>query len=274
MTRSARTWRRSATPARGPPTSRGSCWPSGAGRCCTPESIDLGAVVAGIQKMLGRVIGEHVHLVTDLQPDAWLIRADRGQVEQVLVNLAVNARDAMPAGGGSSVSTANVRVSEAEARRHPEGAARRLRPAAGGGHRRRDDPGGPGPGLRALLHHQGSGQGHRAGALHGLRDRPAEPGVRGGDQRAGSRGPPSTSTCPGTTAGRSRRRRAREGTGAGRGAGEVVLVVEDEEQVRSLVVSQLTARGYAVLSAADGREALRIAEQPGPSGSTCCSPTW
>ena len=225
----------------------------------TPEALDPSVVVGGIQKMLGRIIGEHVHLVTNLQPDVWPIRADRGQVEQVLVNLAVNARDAMPAGGRLAVSTSNVRVTEAEARRHSEG-------APGDFVRLRVEDTGLGMSQEVLARvfepffttkAQGKGTGLGLSTVYGI--------VRQSHGFVGVTSAPGAGTTfdvflPRDTADSLPAAPGQEEDPGTLAAGEVVLVVEDEEQVRSLVVSQLTARGYAVLSAADGREALRVAE--------------
>ena len=73
-----------------------------------PTAVDLSALVTGMRPMLGRLIGEHVELVPILASDLAAVRADQGQLEQVLMNLAVNARDAMPTGGRLTIETANV----------------------------------------------------------------------------------------------------------------------------------------------------------------------
>src|SRR6185503_1896608 len=75
-----------------------------------PTAVDLNALVSGIRQMLGRLIGEHVDLVPILAPDLGTVRADPGQLEQVLMNLVLNARDAMPSGGRLAVETANVEL--------------------------------------------------------------------------------------------------------------------------------------------------------------------
>jgi signal transduction histidine kinase/DNA-binding response OmpR family regulator len=83
-----------------------------------PVALDLNAVVTGIRQMLSRLIEEHVTLVTSLANDLRVVRADRGQIEQILMNLVVNARDAMPHGGHLSIETANVVLDESFAIRH------------------------------------------------------------------------------------------------------------------------------------------------------------
>ncbi len=83
-----------------------------------PRVLDLNTVVSEMGKMLPRLIGEHIEQV--FVPDAKLkmVTADPGQIEQVLMNLAVNARDAMPSGGSLTIRTTNVDMNEAEAAKH------------------------------------------------------------------------------------------------------------------------------------------------------------
>ena len=153
----------------------------------SPEALDLNRVVAEIEKLLRRVIGEDVELVTRLQDGLWTVRADPGQLAQVILNLAVNARDAMPRGGQLHLSTANVELDETSARRQL-GAA----PGAYAVLEVRDNGIGMddsvlAPHLRALLHHQGARQGDRPGARHRLRHRAAERRPRHRGQRSRAR---------------------------------------------------------------------------------------
>jgi PAS domain S-box-containing protein len=83
-----------------------------------PVVLDLNGIVSGAAKMLQRVIGEDVALVTVLAPDLQMVKADPGQIEQVLMNLAVNARDAMPMGGKLTIETSNVVLDTAYAAGH------------------------------------------------------------------------------------------------------------------------------------------------------------
>ncbi len=79
-----------------------------------PQLIDVGEIVTDIDRMLRRLIGEHINLLTVCDPDTGLVKADPGQLEQVLLNLAVNARDAMPGGGKLTIKTRNAEFGEAD----------------------------------------------------------------------------------------------------------------------------------------------------------------
>ncbi len=82
------------------------------------EVLDLNALVRNIEKMLRRVLGEDIEIQTAYDPELGKVRADRGQLEQVLMNLVVNARDAMPSGGTLTIETRNAVLDEAHAREH------------------------------------------------------------------------------------------------------------------------------------------------------------
>jgi PAS domain S-box-containing protein len=77
-----------------------------------PETLDLNDIVSKMDKMLGRIIGEHILIETILTPDLWIVKADPTQIEQIILNLAVNARDAMPDGGRLTIETANILLDE------------------------------------------------------------------------------------------------------------------------------------------------------------------
>lgn len=82
--------------------------------------LELNDIVIRMDKILSRIIGEHIQMTTNLTSDLWLIKADPAQIEQIIVNLVVNARDAMPQGGQLMIETANVSLDEVFTAAHPE----------------------------------------------------------------------------------------------------------------------------------------------------------
>lgn len=88
-----------------------------------PAHVDLNEVVANLTKMLRRILGEDIVLQTNYAPELALIHADAGMIEQVLMNLLVNARDAMPAGGQLSISTAKEKFTKAQVEKNPDAVA-------------------------------------------------------------------------------------------------------------------------------------------------------
>ncbi len=220
-----------------------------------PRVLDLGALVANLEKMLGRLIGEHIELVIVQEPGPGHVKADPGQLEQVLMNLAVNARDAMPTGGRLTIATADV--DEAHARRHA-GAV-------------------PGPYVMLAVTDTGCGippdilprifepffttKGPEKGTGLGLAT------VYGIIKQSG--GDISVESEPGKgTTFRILLPRvdepvaAPESLGAHPGAlrgSETILCAEDEDEVRALAREILRINGYTVLEARHGRDALGIA---------------
>ncbi len=225
-----------------------------------PEVLDLNGVVAEMDKMLRRLIGEHIALVTVLAPDLGRVRADPNQLEQVIVNLAVNARDAMPDGGKLTIETANVDLDETYAQTHLGSVPGPYAMLAV-----TDSGVGMDAGVRAHLFEPffttkevGRGTGLGLATVYGIVKQSggyisvySEVG-RGSSFKIYL---PRIATPSGTPASPHRGRPAR-GT-------ETVLVVEDEPAVLTLSRRALEAQGYIVLTASDAAAALRVVERHG-----------
>jgi PAS domain S-box-containing protein len=224
-----------------------------------PRIFSPNDLLIGLDKLLGRLIGEDIELVTLAAPDLGLIRADAGQIEQLLVNLAVNARDAMPEGGKLTIETANVWLDQAYARAHVGvepgdyvslvvsdtgiGMDESIKRYAFEPFFTTKEPGrGTGLGLAIcygiVKQHGGSielysepGRGTAIKVylprVQGEIDTLQEPDIADADLPRGT---------------------------------ETVLVVEDEPGVRALVARVLGNLGYTVLEASEGDEALRFVQ--------------
>jgi two-component system cell cycle sensor histidine kinase/response regulator CckA len=222
-----------------------------------PKVLDLNAVVASMDKMLCRLIGEDIELVTRLAPDLGSVSADPGQLEQVLLNLAVNARDAMPRGGRLTIETANVALTEAYAERHhrlPPGAYVRLAVS--------DSGVGMDEATQAHLFEPffttkevGKGTGLGLATVYGIVKQSG--GYIWVYSEAGH-GTAIKVYLPRVSGAPEPLRAAPAAPELRRGS-ETVLLVEDAAPVRVLARRSLESFGYAVLDAPDGPAALEIA---------------
>jgi PAS domain S-box-containing protein len=222
-----------------------------------PQILDLNAVVSNINTMLRRLIGEDIELT--MLPGAALdrVQADPGQVEQVIMNLAVNACDAMPHGGKLTIETANVNLDEDYARR--------------------DGSAAPGPYVRLSVSDTGCGMDAETRArifepFFTTKERGKGTGlglatVYGIVKQSGGyiwvysevgRGTVFKIYLP-RAPGSAEVRQQEEVQQTLPGGVETVLVAEDDPAVRALVCGALASRGYTVQEARDGREALAAA---------------
>ncbi len=221
--------------------------------------IDMNRIVEDLEKMLRRIIGEDIELVTFLQEGISKVKADPAQIQQAIINLAVNARDAMPEGGKLTMETANVDLDEEYARLHTG-----VEPGPYVMLSMSDN----GAGMTAEVKERvfepffttkemGKGTGLGLSTVYGIVKQSnghiwvySEPGrgttfkiylPRVEEPLDGAEGRPSDEVVP-------------------RG-NETILVVEDEDALRELAVRILRRQGYKVLEASDGGEALMLCEK-------------
>ena len=228
-----------------------------------PRVLNLNEIVEHTQKMLGRLLGEDIELAAILDPQLGQVHADPGQLEQVLMNLAVNARDAMPHGGQLTIETANVELDEAYARRHAA-----VQPGFYVMVAVSDTGSGMDAETQAHLFEPffttkeaGKGTGLGLATVYGI--------VKQSEGSIWVYSEPGQGTTfkiylprvdqPGKTVGEEQAPQA-----VPRGA-ETILVVEDEEALRELACLTLREYGYTVLEASQGDEALQLfAERQAP----------
>jgi len=223
-----------------------------------PQLVDINTLVLQLEKLLRRLISEDVELVTMLAADLQPVTVDPASVEQILVNLAVNARDAMPAGGRLTIETENVELDEASAATQAA-----MKPGSYVMIAVSDTGTGMDAATRTRVFEpffttkeQGKGSGLGLATVYGMVKQSggyiwvdSEPG-RGATFKAYL---PATAPAAGMPA---------PAIDAGEPVGsETVLLVEDEDAVRALAREVLRRHGYVVLEARHGVDALRVAER-------------
>ncbi len=223
-----------------------------------PAPIDLSAHLPELVPLLRRTLGEHIDVRFVDSAGLWLAMADPAQLESAVLNLALNARDAMPGGGRLTIELANKVLDEQYARAHAEVVAGRLRHGRGFRHRPRHDCRRRRAGVRAVLHHKDRGARHRARAGDGVRLRQAVGRPRE-DLLGAWRGDVGKVVSAASGRRQWRPNAQRSGVPAELPHGSAtILVVEDEAGVREIAVAILRSLGYRVLEAPDGDEGLRV----------------
>jgi PAS domain S-box-containing protein len=223
-----------------------------------PEVLDLNEAVKEAGQLLRRTLGEHIDLVIAAEPALWRVKADRGQLEQVLVNLAVNARDAMPGGGRLSIDTGNIEVDATYATGRPElklGRYTRLRVSDTGTGMDRETV------ARVFepffsTKPKGRGTGLGLATVYGVVTH-----VGGSIEIYSEVGLGTTITVllPATDEDVAPYLAPAGTIDDQRGHGETILLVEDEESLRQLTTRILTRNGYQVCAVGNGAEAVRRA---------------
>ncbi len=225
-----------------------------------PNVLDLNALTGNLEKMLRRLLREDIQLVTQFDPQLALVNADAGQLEQVIVNLVVNARDAMSRGGRISIETSNVTLGEGYGPMHANAS--------------------PGPYVLLAVSDTGKGM-DKATQAHIFEPffttKPVGQGtglglstVYGIVKQSGGyvwvysemdRGTTFKIYLPAVPMGANAAEGERESLPPLAGGPERILLVEDEPNVRRIARRILERNGYTVLEAANGTEALRVLER-------------
>jgi two-component system cell cycle sensor histidine kinase/response regulator CckA len=225
-----------------------------------PVPLSLNQVAEGVEKMLRRILGEDIDFRLGLARDLGVALADPGQLDQVLMNLVVNARDAMPRGGRLTIETSNVELDEEYASQHPG-----VKPGPYVALTVADTGCGMDPQTQARIFEpffttkeKGKGTGLGLPMVYGIVKQSggyisvqSEPGMGSSfkihlPRDRSAKAAETTGTAPVS--------RSSAGT-------ETVLVVEDEEALLRVAKRGLGQAGYTVLTAGDGEEALRVAAQ-------------
>ncbi|MFZ5447335.1 MAG: PAS domain S-box protein [Thermodesulfobacteriota bacterium] len=228
-----------------------------------PQILDLNELITGLVEMFSRLVDENIDITMHLEPELGAVKADPSHMEQVIMNLVINALDAMPQGGSLILETANVQVTPRDVRRHPD-----IAPGAFVVATVRDT----GIGMtREILsrifepffttkeREKGTGLGlsvaygivNQSGGYILVESKPGKgSSFRIYLPREEQAEKPAVAAAP--------RFESTQGT-------DTILLVEDEEGVRYVVQRMLALKGYSVLAAHDGQEALKIGQShPGP----------
>jgi PAS domain S-box-containing protein len=227
------------------------------------EVLSLNKVIGDVEQMLRRALGEHISLITHLDPELWPVHADPGHIEQILLNLAVNARDAMPTGGTLSIDTTNTDLDHTDTAADPN-------LTSGGYVRVRVSDTGSGMPPEVLerafepfytTKPQGAGTGLGLATVYGIA------AAAGGHVRLYSEpdiGTTVTLLFPANHSGATEATATAGRPGVDAPAGprphETILLVEDEDALREVATRILTRAGYQVLAAEHGAAAIRLAE--------------
>ncbi|MGE5126620.1 MAG: ATP-binding protein, partial [Betaproteobacteria bacterium] len=223
-----------------------------------PRALDLNAAIANMRRVLVRLIGEDVDLRFEAQADLWPVRCDPAQLDQIVLNLAANARDALPEGGTLAIRTANARLSGP-----PPGAQLPLRPGEYVLLTISDDGVGIEPALLPRIFEpflttkqEGHGTGLGLATVYGIVE---QSGGSIAVESASGRGTTFRIYLPRCR--ESRPAAAATQAGSRELPAATVLLVEDDEHVRAVTAGLLEALGCSVLEAGSGEQALELANR-------------